>query len=293
MPIQCPFSSVDYLKGLSNIGTVDRHPDLPHAVLRRRIPCTNHDDGVGPWPYRWITDDHDIEVLREGFRHLVTLSVVTHPGWAPSPAIAARTEIRLLKQHYVFDPARPTPALSQRAHRRVMDADRRGRFEVVTSCPEQLQISQLYQQLKFRRGLTGGFFDMPQRHFEAITRLPNAVFFRVRDDEDIGAMACGLVIDDLLQLLHFVTAEPGLTWNASYLMMHSLQEYVRRHGLRLLTGGMPMRGSKGLATFKNRWVNALLPVHLLCIVNDPSTADRLAAGRPCARDYFPSYRHAD
>lgn len=290
--MQCPFSSVDYLDGLSNIGAVDQHPELPLAVLRRGIPCTGHVDGVGPWPYRWITDDHDVEMLLEGFRHFVTLSVVAHPGWVPSPSIAVRTEIRLLKQHYTFDPAKPTPALSRRAHRRVMDADRRGCFEVVTSCPEQLQISQLYQELKLRRGLTGGFFDMPPRHFEAITRLPNSVFFRVRDDEDIGAMACGLVIDDLLQVLHLVTTGHGLTWNASYLMMHSLQQYARRHGLRLLTGGMPMSGSNGLAAFKERWANAFLPVHLLCIVNDPITANRLAAGRPSSRDYFPPYRDA-
>ncbi len=292
-PMDCPFSSTDYLSGLSNIGNVDQHPEWPLAVLRRGIPCTDHVDGVGPWPYRWITDDHDIDMLLEGFRHLVTLSVVTHPGWMPSQAITAKTEIRLLKQHYMFDPAKPTPALSRRAHRRVMDADKRGRFEVVASDPERLQIIHLYQQLKLRRGFTGGLFDMPPRHFEAISRLPNAVFFQVRDNDSIGAMACGLIINDFLQVLHLVTTEHGLTWNASYLMMHGLQDYVRRHGLRLLTGGMPMSGTKGLATFKSRWANAFLPVHLLCIVNDAATANQLAAGRASSSDYFPRYRHFD
>jgi hypothetical protein len=293
MPMFCPFSSVDYLEGLSNIGTVDRHPELPYAVLQRRIPDTDHVDGVGPWPYRCVTNDHDIEVLRDGFPHLVTLSVVTHPGWTPSLPIAASTDIRLLKQHCMFDPAKPAPALSRRAHRRLMDADHRGRFEVVTSILEQLEMAGLYQQLKLRRGLIGGFFDMPPHHFATITRLPDAVFFRVSDDQGIGAMACGLIINDLLQILHFVTTEHGLTWNASYLMMHSLQEYVRQRGLHLLTGGMPMSGSKGLSTFKNRWANAYLPVYLLCIVNDHATAARLAAGRDSPCDYFPVYRHAD
>lgn len=288
--MQCPFSSADYLDGLSNIGVTDSHPEWPIAVLRRGISGTDFEDGVGPWPYRWITGDCDVDMLLEGFRHLVTLSVVTHPGWLPSPAIAARTEIRLLKQHYMFDPAKPTPTLSRRAHRRVIDADRRGRFEEVLNSHDRLKIIQLYQALKIRRGFTGGFFDMPSRHFEALSRLPNAAFFQVQDSQAIGAMACGLIIDDLLQVLHLVTTEHGLTWNASYLLMHGLQEYVRCRGLRLLTGGMPMSGSSGLAAFKARWANAFLPVHLLCIVNDHSTMRQLASERPSSSNYFPPYR---
>lgn len=134
---------------------------------------------------------------------------------------------------------------------------------------------------------------MPPRHFEAIDRLPNSVFFQVRDNHGIGAMACGLNVNGFLQVLHLVTTEYGLTWNASYLMMHGLQEYVRRHGIRLLTGGMPISGTKGLATFKARWANAFLPVYLLCIVNDAAKASQLAERRPSSNDYFPRYRHFD
>lgn len=66
MSVSCPFSSVEYLQGLSNIGVVDIHPYLPFSVLRRPIPGTRYQDGVGPWPYRWISHESDIEVFREG-----------------------------------------------------------------------------------------------------------------------------------------------------------------------------------------------------------------------------------
>jgi hypothetical protein len=288
--MHCPFSTPDYLAGLSNIGIVDTHTERPVSVLKRRIPDTDLFDGVGPWPYRWITNDGVIEDLVTGFRHLLTLSVVTHPGWVSSPALAAKAEFRLLKQHYMFDPAKPRPSLSRRSHRRVMDADKRGHFSAVSLVRERLKIIALYQALKDRRSLSGGLFDMPPSHFEAIAGLPNAAFFKVSDSEDIGAMACGIIVDDLLQILHLVTTEHGLTWNASYLMMHGLQEYVRDHGLRLLTGGMPMAGSNGLAAFKAKWTNAFLPVHLLCIVNDHATTEKLKYNKTTSIEYFPPYR---
>lgn len=291
MSVLCPFSSIDYLQGLSNLGVVDQHPQLPFAVLRRTIPGTNNIDGIGPWPYRWILNDSDVEVFKEGFRHLVTLCVVTHPGWETSSKLAGNISIQPLKDHFVFDPAKPTPLLSKRAINRLKMADEHGEFEVVNSPEEQLVIAGLYEQLKLRRKLSGGFFDMTATHFESISRLPGALFFRVKDSNGIGAMACGVIINHFLQILHIVPTEHGLTWNASYLMMYGLQDYVRKQGLILLTGGMPAGGSNGLSIFKNRWSNAFLPVKMLCIVNDQKTANKLADKLGNNSNYFPNYRH--
>lgn len=290
MSVSCPFSSIDYLQGLSNIGVVEQHPTLPVAVLRRQIPETVAFDGVGPWPYRWISNESDIEGFIEGFRHLVTLSVVTHPGWEPSLVSARKLKIQTLKNHFVFDPDKSTPQLSRRAIKRLKSAEHRGIFEVVSSMNEQIKIAGLYEQLKLRRNLIGGFFDLPINHFASITRLSGAVFFRVRDSYNVGAMACGVIINDFLQILHIVPTENGLSWNASYLMMYGLQDYVRQHGLILLTGGMPASGSKGLHIFKNRWSNAFLSVNMLCIINDKTTAIKLASEHGNHPDYFPNYR---
>lgn len=291
MSVLCPFSTLDYLHGLSNIGDVDEHPVLPIAVLRRKIYSTCNFDGVGPWPYRWISEKSDIEVFTEGFQHLVSLCIVTHPGWKPSNALAKKVNIRPLKDHFIFDPEKSTPTLSRRAIKRLKSAGNRGIFEVIISKPEQKIIARLYKELKFRRNLTSGYFDLPENHFDSITRLPGAVFFRVKDSNDVGAMACGVIINDFLQILHIVPTEYGLSWNASYLMMHGLQEYVRHQGLILLTGGMPASGTVGLSIFKNRWANAFLPVQMLCIVNDKATAAKLAFEYGDHPEYFPNYRN--
>jgi hypothetical protein len=291
MSVLCPFSSVDYLQGLSNIGVVDQHPNPSFAVLQRQIHDTCNIDGIGPWPYRWISNESDIEVFNEDFRHLVTLCVVTHPGWEPSSAIAKKVNIQPLKEHFVFNPDKSTPKLSKRAIQRLKKAEHRGNFEVISSLDEQLIITDLYEQLKLRRNLIGGFFDMPMNHFASIARLPESVFFQVRDSSAVGAMACGVVINDFLQILHIVPTEYGLTWNASYLMMYGLQDYVRQQGLILLTGGMPDGGSQGLSIFKKRWANDFISVKMLCIVNDQTTATKLAAKFGNNSNYFPNYRH--
>lgn len=291
MSILCPFSSIDYLQGLSNIGIVDKHPSLPFAVLKRKIPGTCYADGIGPWPYRWISKESDIDIFKEGFRHLVSLCVVTQPGWEPSSALAKKVNIQPLKDHFVFDPSKPTPKLSRRAANRLRTADQIGIFELVAFQDEQLIIADLYEQLKINRNLIGGFFDMPMNHFASIARLPNAVFFRVRDSYDLGAMACGVIIKDFLQILHLVPTAYGLTWNASYLMMYGLQNYVRQNNIFLLTGGMPTSGAKGLSIFKNRWANTFLSVKMLCIVNDQATTTKLEHKYGYHSNYFPNYRH--
>lgn len=290
MAVLCPFSSVDYLEGLSNIGSVVQHPSCSVAVLQRQIPGTKLMDGIGPWPYRWISDESDIALFTEGFRQLISLCIVTQPGWKPSSVHSSKVEIRHLKDHFVFDPEKAVPALSRRATKRLRAAEHRGRFEIVHSMTEKSGIANLYEQLKTRRMLVGGFFDMPPQHFEAIARMPEAVYFQVKDSIDVGAMACGVVIDNFLQILHLVPTVYGLSWNASYLMMAGLQEYVRQNGLLLLTGGVPANGSKGLSIFKHRWANSFLPVNMLCIVNDQQTATRLANEYGDHPDFFPPYR---
>jgi hypothetical protein len=132
---------------------------------------------------------------------------------------------------------------------------------------------------------------MPGGHFEAIADLDKSVLFRVRDAAGTGAMACGVVFGGLLQILHTATTESGLTWNASYLLMHGLQTFSRELGVRLLLGGMPESGTDGLRIFKARWVNSHAPVYLLRIVNDPARYAALCSGASADASFFPAYRN--
>ncbi len=282
----CPFNTEFYARGLSNIGEVEMDPTFRIPVLRRPIAGTTLSDGVGPWPYLWIENDSDIEKLYVSFRHLVTLSVVTQPGYIPK---AQGGDAKLLKQHYVYDPSLPRRPLSRRARERLLRCEARATFEVVSDEHQRMEIIGLYEGLKHRRGLNGGLFDYGVRHFKTISQLKDGIFFRVLDNRGVGAIACGIVFSGMLQVLHTVISEYGLRWNASYLLMHGLQDYAHAHRLRLLTGGMPDAGADGLRTFKERWANSFTPVYLLRIINDQPRYADLCSGK--SRDgYFPAYR---
>ncbi len=284
--VRCPFNTAAYVSGLANPDTVRVHPAGRFPILVRPIGGTDHRDGIGPWPYLWIEDDSDVAALCEDFGDLVTLTVVTQPGYVPD----GRGDPILLKQHYVYDPRLPLPALSARARARLRMSERIGSFSVVTDTAGRMAMVELYESLKRRRNLTGMFLDMGARHFESIARLESSIFFRAVSDTGIGAMACGVLFGDLLQILHIVPSETGLTWNASYLLMRGIQEFAGEKGVRMMTGGMPAGGTEGLRLFKARWANAFEPVYLLRIVNDPVAYAALCAAAPSGDVYFPAYR---
>lgn len=285
-----PFNTLGYAEGLSNIGAPETDPSGRLVVLRRAIAGTELSDGTGPWPYLWIDGPADLESLRTGFPDLVSLVAVTQPGFRPELAEAGADAI-FLKDHFVYDPARPTPPLSVRTRKRLHRAEAEGTFDLAISDADRMAIVPIYRGLLERRGLTGSLFDFPAKHFAATAALPGSVFFRVANRSGIGAMACGIVYGDMLQILHTAIAEDGLAWNASYLLMHGMQGFARDSGLRLLTGGMPAGAAPGLRTFKLRWANAFAPVYLVRIVNDRKAYDALSAARGTAGfDFFPAYR---
>lgn len=290
-PVLCPFNTRPYAAGLSNIGDVEMDPAGRFPVLRRPIAGTAFWDGAGPWPYLWIEDASDIEALCQDFRHLVTVTVVTQPGYLPRGLLSRGRGIDAVffKEHFVYDPDLPAQSLSQRARARLRRCEAVGSFEIVRSLPERMAMAPLYEALKRRRGLLGGFFDKGPAHFRAIAGLSESIFFRVTRASGIGAMACGVIFGGMLQILHMAASEDGLGWDASYLLMHGLQTFAREQRLWLLTGGLPAGAAEGLRIFKARWANRFEPVHLLRIVNQPSVYAGLCAGRPPS-GYFPAYR---
>lgn len=186
--MRCPFNTETYAAGLTQLGVARMHPVRRLPIFTRPIGTTGFTDGVGPWPYLWV-DDSDITALEDEFGDLVTVTIVTQPGFTPGP----RGNPTLLKHHYVYDPSLPAPALSRRARQRVRDSEKTGTFSVVTDTAGRLAIGELYEGLKRRRTMAGIFLDMRASHFEAVARLDGGVFFRVDSDTGIGAMACGVL----------------------------------------------------------------------------------------------------
>lgn len=291
----CPFNSLAYAAGQGHLGLPDSSSCTGLTILRRPVPPsaqvglgTDAADGIGPWPYVWIRGDEDLQSLHTDFPHLVTLSVVTQPGYRP-PREAV--DAPALKDHYVYDPSLPAPRWSTRTRARIAAAEVRGTFAVTRSPDRVVQMAELYHRFVERRGLVGAYVDFGPPFFATVAGLESGYFFEVRDTEGVAAMACGVVFEDMLQVLHTASSDDGLRWSASYLLMAGMQDFARERGLRMLTGGLPAGGRPGLARFKARWANTMVPVHLLRIVNDRQRYDEICAAVGSTRTgFFPAYR---
>jgi hypothetical protein len=282
----CPFHSERYLSGLSHIGVVDKRESAPVPILRRPIPGSPLFDGLGPWPYMSVASSDDIPALTDAFADLVTLTVITQPGYFPS---LARGDVVHLKQHFVFDPGLPFPALSRKTRDHLKRGQKRWVFGPVEDLDERMDMERLYDDLRKRRGLTGGFFDFRRIHFETLAECENAVFFRVGDSEATVGMTCGAIFEDRLQLIHIALSEAGLQNDASYVLMQGVLDFCQDQRLLLLMGGTPRHGGAGVERFKARWSNRREPVSLVQIINQP-----LAYAELCRTagdtSFFPAYR---
>jgi hypothetical protein len=279
----CPFNAASYLAGLPHLGKVECRSTAPAAIFRRPIPNSSYCDGLGPWPYAWVDNAEELAALCDAFSDLVSLTIVTQPGFRPP-----RDDASYFKDHYIFDPSLGFPHLSARALKRLERAADACEFVVVTDLRGRLEIVKLYADVKRRRNLAGGFFDFPLVHFETLARHPAATFFRVRRGEDTEAMACALQFGGWIQLLHIAVSDAGLKSNASYLLMYELLRFAMNDRRLLCMGGIPQHGEAGLSHFKARWSNRRDPVYLLRIVNDRRAYASLT--RSVKTAYFPAYR---
>jgi hypothetical protein len=287
----CPFNSAAYAFSLPHLGTPDPRAGSPAVLLRRTVPGNARHDGLAPWPYLWLESHRQIDALSEAYRDFVTITAVTQPGFHP-PAVFPSGDAVAMKDHFVYDPGLAFSGISKKARYHLRKAESTWSFEIVSDFGERLALAGLYDELKRRRGLDGGYFDFPPVHFEALARLPDAVYFRVRDGEGVGGMVCAVVFGDWIQVLHIALSDRGLGLGASYLLMHEILRIAETDGRLVLTGGMPRRGEPGLERFKRRWSNCLRPVFLLRIVNDRSAYARLAKGSE-SNAFFPAYRRCD
>lgn len=287
-----PFHTRTYLQGLDNIGEPVADGRGRFHLLRRPIPGSALFDGAGPWPYYRVSGDEDLRTLREGFADLVTITAVTQPGYVPP---ADQVESIFLKDHFAYDPCLPRTELSRRTAKRLQAGLAISRFEVADDRPATTrmaaEMTPLYRRQATRRGFSEFFRSFSDTHFTSIADLDAGRYFKVTIDGETGAMACGILHQGVLQILHIAISDIGLRHNASYVLMSGLLEQADEAQAKLLTGGMPDSARDTLETFKRRWANSYEPVHLLRIVNDRRKYEALSANRD-PKGFFPAYRQA-
>ncbi len=283
---QFPIHTHAYLAGFPHVGGVGFPSGAPAGVLRRAIPGHGLYDGLGPWPYFRARDDDDIAALASSSPDLVTLTIITQPGFRPASRDHGAV---LLKEHFLYDPTLPQPPLSRRARRRLRDAENTWRVGLVEDRAGRMELAALYGEVARRRRFAGGFFDFPEAHFAALAGLDGMVYFRVGNDQETAGMACGALFESELHLLHIAVSEIGLRQNASYPLMQAILDLCREQHVVMLMGGTPRTDGEGIARFKLRWTNRRAPVHLARIVNRPDAYAALCGNR-AATTFFPAYR---
>jgi hypothetical protein len=282
-----PFHTRQYLSGFPHVGPAAFARDAPAGVLRRPIAGSDLFDGLGPWPYLRAGHGCDIAALAGAFPDLVTIAVITQPGFRP----AGGEDAVLLKEHFLFDPDLPPAPLSRRARQRLRRAEGSWRIDCPESAPERMDLAPLYREVGRRRAFAGGVFDFPIAHFAALASLDGMVYFRIGRDGETAGMACGALFEDELHLLHIAIADRALPDNASYPLMQAIIDFCRERKVVMMMGGTPRTDGEGIARFKRRWTNRRAPVYLTRIVNRPDTYAALCRDRP-STTYFPAYRDA-
>lgn len=285
-----PFHSKTYLDGLENIGKPVPNPQGGWRLLQRPIARSGCFDGVGPWPYTVVAGLHEIESLKQDYPDLVTICVVTQPGHLPNCDVV---DSIFLKDHFAYDPQLPRQPLSARSALRLRRARAISTFAEGTNKVAKQDMArefiELYRLQNKRREITGFFQSFTDRHFTSVAELDSGRYFKVTTDGVTGAMACGVLHDGQLQILHIAISEEGLRQNASYVLMDGLMEVADEACATLFTGGMPDSARPSLHTFKRRWSNRFVPVYMLRIVNDPIRYNALC-GTMDRNGFFPAYR---
>jgi len=259
-------------------------------LLQRTIEGKDCIDGVGAWPYTWITGRHDIESLKQDYPDMVTICAVTQPGY-----VQRREDVDsiFLKDHFAYDPMLPRKPLSTRSDLRLRRALAISDFEMATSKVAKHDMARefipIYRLQSERREIKGFFQNLTDRHFTSVAELDSGRYFKVTTGGVTGAMACSVLHEDQLQILHIAITEEGLRQNASYVLMNGLMQVADEACATLLTGGMPDSARSSLHTFKQRWSNRFAPVYMLRIVNDPIRYHTLCEGNDRA-GFFPAYR---
>lgn len=284
----CPFNTLEYASGLSNLGTSIPHHSGKFHLIKQAIPGSNQlFDGFGGIPYLWIENQEELRWISEDFRDLVSITLVTQPGFIPD---AKLVDNQFLKYHFVFDPAEKRTELSSRARRKLEKCRSEAEF-LILECPiGKMKIEGFYRLLQLKKKMLSPFENLPRSHFEFMAFSEAGIFFETRNQTGTGSMACGIIYKSWLQLMHTVTTDAGLTWNSSYFLMDEILNYCEKNQLKLSMGGLPRSHTPGLETFKDRWTNKLLPVFLTKIINQPQQYQLLSTKIPKGTAYFPAYR---
>lgn len=286
-----------YARSLEEFGTPWELARCGGWILRRRIPDTTDEDGMGCYPLfacrDWSRIGEDLEDLRGD---LVSVSLVADPfGGYDEAALRKCFDVVVpYKTHFVvdLDPSQARP-ISKHHTDRVRRALRRLRTDV---CPDPASFLdewvRLYSFLVARHGVKG-IRVFSRLSFSRQLLVPGTVIFRATcEGVTVGAAWCFVQRD--VAYSHLQAYSPsGYKAGAAYALQMTMIEYLGKKARWLdLGGGAGLADDAGgLSSFKRGWATSKRSAYFCGRVLDRSRYSELArsAGAVETR-YFPAYR---
>jgi hypothetical protein len=292
-----------YAASLSAFGQPQLLPRSGGWILRRRIPGSQHRDGMGCYPLfacrDWSRLHQDLTAIQG---ELVSLAVVTDPfGDYDSERLQQCFPERVVpfKEHFVID-LRLDPSVFVSTHHQRYSRKALQTLQVERCEQPRLHLEEwnaLYAILVERHGIRG----IPAFSHAAFAKqlgVPGLTAFRAHQDGMTLGMTLWFAQGSIAYYHLGAYSDAGYKQRASFaLFWHAIHHFAHQ-GLRWLNlgagAGVKAHSSDGLTRFKRGWASGSRTAYFCGRIFDEATYQSITSEQGWEHaSYFPAYRQGE
>ncbi len=285
----------DYADSFEHIGSRLTIQDGGMSMIKCLIPGRKElYDAMGVWPYCTQPNSILVNSIRDEMidQGLVSYFGLFRPGHHVHVEAfrAAGFEIRMLKEHFVYDPSLPLKNYSPKTRYNINRGRRLWNIRLISLSDFHNEVADFHDTLASSRSL-GRILNLKASHFAKLAQFKDVQVLGAFDAIGLGAV---LVTVHDGQEVHFhalAGAERAYKNNAFYALY---QESIEQWGkdCTLYMGGIPgSLNALGVARFKQRFSNRTAPIFMAQIILNQKICDSLFKYKlNNTLNWFPPYR---
>jgi hypothetical protein len=291
-----------YAQSLAEYGSPLELAASQGTLLKRPIPGTSYDDGMGCYPIfvcnNWSNLASDLDCISS---QLISVSMVTDPfGNYDYESLKGIFDFASpYKEHFVVDLRRDCEEFVEKHHQRnVRKAAQSLKIEICEEPLDFLPQWNLLYDILIERHQISGLTRFSREVFAKQFNVPGLVVFRaLADDETVGMLLW--YVQDKIAYYHLgAYSDLGYALNASFALFWYALKHFSASGLEWLSlgagAGARNDGTDGLTRFKRGWSTGTRQAYFCGKVFNQKIYDELVRKRGVERtDYFPAYRSGE
>lgn len=292
-----------YVESLSEFGKPRLLPKSGGWILKRQIPGTIYQDGMGCYPLftcqDWSQLYSDMEDIKS---ELVSLAIVTDPFGAYTIDYLQqcfRDVVIPFKEHFVVDLSRPMNTFVSYHHRRYAQKALQNISIERCSNPQQFlnEWIDLYNFLIQRHHIKG-IPAFSRLSFVQQMKIPGLFMFRAVYKEITVGMVLWYIQGNVSYYHLGAYSDLGYKLRASFALFWYVIKYFASVGLEWLSlgagTGVKANHMDGLTRFKRGWSTATRTAYFCGrIFNHKQYLEIIEAKNLANADYFPAYRKGE